>query len=543
MNPFQQSDYVNPQFTLSALDTVIIIVSLAAVVAVGLWAARNQEKTVRGYFLAACKLPWYIIGAAFISTSVSSEQIVGTVGTAYKSGMGVANWEWWIAPPYLLLTVLFVPIWLRNRITTVPEFLARRFGQLCADLYSWVMLVAYVFVFMVSVFYSGSLALSQLTGWNMHFVLWGMVAVIALYTNKGGLCSVIWTDALQCVMLVGGGVLLFFLALGKVPGGWAAMEAASPERFHLVLPADDPIAPFPGIVLATFGVFIFYSAGNQVMVQRILAARSQWDGLMGILWAGAINLARPLVTCFLGLIVYHWIHVMHEAPPLENQDLAFPFALKHLAPDWGLRGVILAGFLAAVMSATSALANSTATIFSLDVYRRIFHPEATDVQVVLVGRIASPVALALAALIAPSVAHFGGVFKYFQNGVTYLATPFISVMFLGLLYKRTNYQGAIFGLIGGTAITLVIALGAPALGFKLHWLYLGAIAQAITMAGIVVVSLLTPPPAEELWRPFQWTLAALKQYDDEAPRPWYQSIVLWWVLFFGVWAFLYWRFR
>jgi SSS family solute:Na+ symporter len=172
----------------------------------------------------------------------------------------------------------------------------------------------------------------------------------------------------------------------------------------------------------------------------------------------------------------------------------------------------------------------------------MFHRDATDARLVFVGRITSVVTLSLAALLAPSVAHFGGIFKYFQNGVTYLATPFISVMFMGLLWKRANYQGALFGLIGGAAITLTIALGAPAVGIKLHWLYLGAIAQAITMIGIVVVSLLTPAPAEELWRPFHWTFAALKQLDDGIKRPWYQSIVLWWVVFFGVWAFLYWRF-
>jgi SSS family solute:Na+ symporter len=529
-------------FTLSPLDIGIILVSLVAVVIVGLWAGRNQEKTARGYFLASGKLPWYIIGAAFVSTSVSSEQIVGTVGAAYKNGMGIANWEWWLVPTYGLLTLVFIPMWLRNRITTVPEFLARRFGPLCADIYSWVMLAAYVFVFMVPVLYSGSLALTELTGWPFHVVLWGMVVVIALYTTKGGLSSVIWTDALQCLMLVGGGVMLFFLALHKVPGGWAAMEAASPDRFHLCMPANDPVAPFPGIVLATFGVFIFYSAGNQVMVQRILAARSTWDGLMGVLWAGVINLARPLVTCFLGLIVYHWTNVMHAAPPLENQDQAFPFALKYLAPDWGLRGVILAGFLAAVMSATSALANSTATIFSLDVYKRIFHPDADDTRLVRTGRLAGVSALAIAALIAPSVAHFGGVFKYFQNGVTYLATPFISVMLLGLLWKRANYQGALFGLIGGSAITLTIALGAPALGIKLHWLYLAAIAQAITMVGIVLVSLRTPPPVEGLWRPFHWTFAALKHFDEGVRRPWYQSVLLWWSVYIVVWCYLYWRF-
>jgi SSS family solute:Na+ symporter len=529
-------------FALSPLDLGIIVTSIVAVVAVGLWAARNQDKTARGYFLASGRLPWYIIGAAFVSTSVSSEQIVGTVGATYKYGMGIANWEWWLAPTYGLLTLVFVPIWLRNRVTTVPEFLARRFGPLCADIYSWVMLCAYVFVFMVTVLYSGSLALTELTGWNFYAVLWIMVALVALYTTKGGLSSVIWTDALQCVMLVGGGVILFFVALAKVPGGWAAMQAATPDRFHLYHPPDDPVAPFPGIVLATFGVFIFYSAGNQVMVQRILGARSTWDGLMGVLWAGTINLLRPLVTCFLGLIVFHWTNVMHAAPPLQKPDDAFPFALKYLAPNWGLRGVILAGFLAAVMSATSALANSTATIFSLDVYKRIFHPDADDARLVRMGKMASPAALAIAALVAPSVARLGGVFKYFQNGVTYLATPFISVMLLGLLWKRTNNQGALFGLIGGAAITLAIALGAPALGSHLNWLYLAAIAQAITMGGIVIVSLLTPAPAESLWRPFQWTPAALRQFDDGIRRPWYQSVMLWWSVYIVVWLYLYWRF-
>jgi len=473
---------------------------------------------------------------------VSSEQIVGTVGATYKYGMSIANWEWWLVPIYGLLTVVFVPIWLRSRITTVPEFLARRFGPLCADIYSWVMLAAYVFVFLVPVLYSGSLALSALTGWDFYAVLWGMVVLVAVYTTKGGLASVIWTDALQCLMLVGGGVVLFFIALGKVPGGWAAMEAASPDRFHLYRPADDPAAPFPGIVLATFGVFIFYSAGNQVMVQRILGARSTWDGLMGIWWAGVINLLRPLVTCFLGLIVYHWIYVMNAASPLQDPDEAFPFALRYLAPDWGLRGIVLAGFLAAVMSTVSSLANSTATIFSLDVYRRLIRPDAADSRLVWIGRVASVVSLVLAALVAPSVAHFGGVFRYFQNGVTYLATPFISVMLLGLLWKRTNYAGALFGLIGGSVITLVVALGAPWVGLHLHWLYLAAIAQAITMSGIVLVSILTLPPAESQWRPFHWTPSALMRYDEGAERPWYQRPLLWWSIYIVGWVYLYWRF-
>jgi len=317
--------------------------------------------------------------------------------------MGIANWEWWALPCYTLLIVFFIPIYLRNRIATVPELLTRRYGQLCGDIYSWTMLLAYVFIFMVPILYGGSLAFSELTGWNFYIVLWATILLIALYTVKGGLISVMYTDAVQCIMLLGGGLLLYFLALSKIPGGWKAMEAASPERFHLYHPADDKIAPFAGLVAGTLGLFVFYQATNQVMIQRVLAARSMWDGIMGVIFAGFINLFRPLVTCFLGLIVYHYIHIMKMGEPLTNSDSSFSFALKTFAGTWGLKGIILAGFLAAIMSATSALANSTATIFSLDIYKRL-KKDATDQQMVWMGRMVSFLALAIAGILAPHVA-------------------------------------------------------------------------------------------------------------------------------------------
>ena len=530
---------------MNAIDISIIAASLLCVVAVGLFAGRKQDKTAKGYFLASGRLPWFVIGTAFVSTSVSSEQIVGTVGQAYNNGMGVANWEWWTLPVYSLFIIFFAPLFLKTRITTVPEYYARRFGPLCSSIYSWIMLVAYVFVFMVTVLYSGTLALSDLSGWNFYLVLWITVAVIAGYTAKGGLASVMWTDALQCLMLLGGGITLYFLALSSIPGGWNAMAEATPDRFHLYHSPSDPIAPFPAIVLATFGLYIFYSAGNQVMVQRVLAARSTWDGLMGVIFAGFINFLRPLVTCFLGLIVYHWINVLHKAPPLEKGDLTFSFALRTFASDWGLRGVVLAGFLAAVMSATSALSNSVATIFSFDVYKKLINRNAPDRRLIFVGRLAAVGALCIAALVAPFVGGVG-IFKYFQTGVSYLATPFISVLWMGILWRRTNYPGALFGLIGGTVIQVLVVLAAYLLkiehGIELHWLYQASIAQVITMIGIAVVSLCTPAMPAEQTDPLVWTPSALTQFDDGRIRPWYQSLKLWFGIFAAVWCYLYWRF-
>ena len=533
-------------FSLSSIDVAIIVTSGLIVLAVGLRAARRQDETARGYFLASGRLPWWIIGSAFVSTSVSSEQIVGTVGRAYEYGLGVANWEWCSLPVYTLLILFFIPVYLKNRVTTVSEFLRQRYGPLCADIYSWVMLFAYVFIFLVPVLYGGSLVFSSLTGWNYYAVLWGMVILVAAYAVKGGLASVVWTDAVQCLMLVGGGIVLFFVAMAKIPGGvfggWATMQQANPQRFHLYLPPDDPNAPFLGLIFALFGVILFYQAGNQVMIQRVLGARSTWDGVMGIIFAGFINMLRPLVTCFLGLIVYHWVNTMHMAPPLENKDQAFPFALQHLAPGWGLRGIILAGFLAAIMSTISALANSTATLFALDVYKKLINPAADDRRTVRVGQMAALCALIVAALAAPSVKHLGGIFEYFQTGVTYLSTPFISVLFLGVLWKRTTRAGGLFGVIGGSIIQLAIAVGFPLAGYPLHWLYLAAMAQALTMTGVVIVSLATPAPPREVWEPFLWTPSLLSHYDDGAARPWYQKLKLWYALFAAVSIYIYWRF-
>ncbi len=527
---------------LGATDVAIILGSILLIVLVGIAVSRNQDKTARGYFLASGKLPWYIIGAAFVSTSVSSEQIVGTVGAAYKSGMGIANWEWWTLPTYSLLLVFFIPLYLSNRITTVPELLAKRFGPLCADIYSWVMLVAYVAVFMVTALYGGSLAFSQLTGWGFYQILWITTILVGLYAVKGGLRSVMITDALQCLLLVAGGVTLFFVALHKIPGGWAAMQHANPARFHLYHAPSDPVAPFPVLFLGSIGVFLFYQSSNQVMVQRILGARSTWDGMMGIVFAGFINLLRPLVTCFLGLIAYHWIFVMHAAPALKNPDSTFAFALTHFAPGWGLRGIILAGFVAAVMSTTSALANSSATIFSLDVYKRLIDKDASERRLITVGSIASALSLVIAACLAPIVSRMG-IFTFFQTGITFIATPFISVMILGILWKRANYEGALFGLIGGSAIMFTLGFGiAPHWFPRLHWIYVAAIAEALTMFGIVIVSLLTPPPNGEQCKPFIWHKGLLSAYDEGIRRPWYQSLKLWFGIYAVVWVYLYSRF-
>jgi SSS family solute:Na+ symporter len=263
---------------------------------------------------------------------------------------------------------------------------------------------------------------------------------------------------------------------------------------------------------------------------------------MGIIFAGFINRLRPLVTCFLGLIVFHWIHEMHMAEPLTNKDLTFSFAMREMAPTWGLRGIVLAGFMAAVMSTLGALSNSTATIFSMDVYKKIINKDASDANMVWVGRTAAFSALILAAVTCPIVGQLGGIFQYFQKGVTFLATPFISVMLMGIFWQRTNRQGALFGMVAGVIMAMGIGFGAPVIGITMHWLYIGFFVQIITMVGIAVVSLMTAAPASEQSLPFRWRVSMLTGYDDGVKRPWYKSLLLWFCLLYLVTGITYWYF-
>lgn len=529
-------------FHLSFLDIAIIVGVTLLVVIIGLIAAKKVKRTVNGYFLASGKMPWYLIGAAFVATSVSSEQIVGTMGATYKGGMGIVNWTWWALPTYLLTLTFFIPMYLRNKITTVPELLNRRFGKVCGNIYSVIMLFGYTFVFLPPVIYGGSITFSELTGWNQYYVMAGIVLVTASYTLIGGLNSVMWTDAVQCALLIGGGVIFFFVALNYIPGGWDAMVAAAPDRFHLYHPPSDPEAPFLGLIVGTFGVFLFYQSSNQVMIQRILSARSKWDGMMGLIFSGFINIVTPLATCLIGLIIYQWLEIMHKGPSLlpNDQDRAFPFALEVFAPS-GLKGVILTGFFAATMSTVSALSNSIATIFSLDVYRNFWRKKAGDKELITTGQISGGAALLIASLIAPLVGTVG-LFKYFQMGVTYMATPFISVILMGIFWKRASYSGAIAGLVGGVMIQIIVLFVLSVLNIQLHWLYVGGIAQVLTMLLIVVVSLRTAPPSEDQTKPFIWQQSWLRSLDDGQKRPWWKKIGFWIVLYAFVWFYIYWRF-
>ena len=379
------------------------------------------------------------------------------------------------------------------------------------------LLAFYVCIYTVMVLYAGSLAFSQvafpdivgheLTDMRFYFILLLIVVGVGAYSIHGGLTSVMWADVFQCLLLMVGGITLFFTALSYIPGGWETLVKDSPARMHLYQPPGHEMAPFMGMIIATFGAFTFYQVGNQAMIQRMLAARSTWDALVGLIFAQFINFLRPLVTCFLGLVVYEWVDVMNKAPALAKPDDAFTFALKNFAPDWGVRGIVVAGLIAAVMAALSAQVNSASTMFSNDLYKKIIHKGASDREMVRVGRIASFVVLVLAAVLSPIVGLFG-IFTFFQFTLTAIAIPFMATALMGVLWKRVNYPAALFGMVGGVAITVFYMLlftGTLSASIpKLHFFYIGGISEVTIMIGITIVALATAPPDYKKIAPYVW---------------------------------------
>ncbi len=573
---------------LSAIDVVIIVVSMLFVIGVGAFAGRKRGDTAHGYFLGGNRMPWWLIGTAFVATGISSEQMIGTVGITYDYGMGIGNWEWFGLPGYTLVLLFFIPIYLRNKVATVPGFLADRFGPAVGTAYSCLLLFLYVFIYMSMVLYAGSLAFSHaffgdsVTVWQTILVLLLIAVGVGAYTIHGGLTSVMWADLFQCILLMAGGITLFFVALHHIPPDpetgtrWGALIAGAnavrvPERMHLYQSPGHPKAPFLGMVIATFGAFTFYQVGNQSMIQRMLAARSTWDALMGLILAQFINFLRPLVTCFLGLVVWHWINVMHQNPEMVSQladkkDLAFNFALEHFGTV-GIRGIVLAGLIAAVMATLSGLVNSTSTMFSTDIYKKFIHKEASDSEMVRIGRTASFLALLIAACISPIVGVLGGVFNFFQTALTYIACPFMATVLMGILWKRVNYAAGLFGLIGGffievilgilfsgyiapitvikdaagLPITLQLDLAHPYIPY-LHFFYVGGIGEVIIIIGMVIVTLATNPPDYSKISRYIWSPQLLQTYDEGVRRPWYKQVKFWYGVMAAVWFSIYWYF-
>jgi SSS family solute:Na+ symporter len=519
---------------LDALDYAVFVLYMAAVVGVGFWVARREKRSSQDFFLAGKRLPWFAIGASLIASSVSTEQFIAEVGFAYRHGLAVANWEWGVFPAMTVMILFFIPFYIRRRISTMPEWLEHRFGPSSRFTFAGITLLSYIFINLAGVLYTGGLALHTIFNVNIWHAILVLAVVTGAYTVAGGLASVVWTDVIQATLLLGAGLLVFGLGLHEV-GGWQALRGTG-DRAHLMLAASHPEIPWTGILVGMVSTNLWYYATNQYINQRVLGARNEWHARAGIIFAGFLGLFLALAVCFPGLIAYQLF------PSLENQDQAYPKIVSHLIGPlgFGLRGLIFAGLIGAIMSTLDSLMNSCATIFSIDFYQRLWKPSAGDREMIRVGRLATAGALLLGVLWTPVVAQWGSLFSYFQECWFLMAVPIVVVFVSALLWPRSNNFAATATLLLCIPMTLL-----PALLRVLHWSI-----NSFNLAGILLVPVIAfhvvaayrrpAPPASVvekwIWRPQMVFLS-----DEEKPHgaPWYKSLLLWWTLVAGAYVVLY----
>ena len=469
---------------ISALDISIFVGYFAVILGIGFFAGRGEGKNAKEYFLAGGKLPWYIVGVSLVAGSVNSEQMVGTVGMAWKHGMKIVNWETWGLPIIPIMIFLFLPIFLRNKISTVPEFMERRFGPACRNYVTILTVFYYVFASLTVAVYGGAVTISTYFDFPLYYAIWGIVLFTAVYTIYGGLSAVAWTDLIQTLLITVGGIMLFCFAYSKTEG-FAAMEAANPERWKLIQPANDMIVPWPGLIIHTMTVLFFYYVCNQVLMQKILAARSERDARIGTIFCTVLNAPRPLITAMAGLLAFYII----KEQQVENPDQIFSILVKTCVPE-GLRSFILVAILAAMVSTTAALANSSSALLTLDVYHKYFGKDASDKNLVRFGRLATLVILVAVGLWCPMVQSFKGIFMYFQQFMSYVGTPIACVFLVSILWKRANGIGAFTSLIVVTPILLICGF---IFSEKIAFQYIAGIGWVATLLVMIIVSLLTKP--------------------------------------------------
>jgi len=518
---------------LNALDYAVFVLYIAAVVAVGFWVAR-KEKSSSQYFFAGRRLPWFAIGASLIASSISTEQFIGEVGFAYRYGLAVANWEWGVFGAMTVMILFFVPFYMRRRISTMPEWLEHRFGPSSRFTFAVITVLSYVFINLAGVLYAGGLALHTIFDINLWHAIIALAVVAGAYTVAGGLASVVWTDLLQATLLLGSGLLVFLLGLQEV-GGWEAIRGTG-DRAHLMLPASHPELPWTGIVVGMISTNLWYYATNQYINQRVLGARNEWHARAGIIFAGFLGIFLALAVCFPGLIAYRLF------PNLENPDQAYPKVVSHLIGPlgFGLRGLVFAGLIGAIMSTIDSLVNSCSTILTIDFYQRLWKPAASDREMIRVGRLTAVAVMALGVLWTPIVGRWDTLFGYFQECWFFMAVPIVVVFVSALLWPRSNNFSATATLLLCIPMTL-----APALLQVLDWDI-----NSFNLAGILLVPVIAfhvaatyarpAPPAEVverwIWKPH---MVFLPSQEKAGRYPWYKSLILWWALVAGVYVALY----
>ena len=468
--------------TFSPIDIASFVGFLVLVFAVSLAASRRKKVATEDYFLAGRELRWWLIGISLIASNISTEHFVGLAGRGYALGLAIASYEWMAAVTMVVVALFFLPKFLRAGIFTMPEYLEYRYDAGARSIMAFFMMLAYVFVALATVLYSGALALEAVIGLDVITGIWIIGALSGLYVTYGGLRAVVWTELIQGTALLLGALLVFVLSLNAL-GGWAEFTALSAGKLHTVLPWNDPEMPWLAVFVGGLWIpNLFYWGLNQFITQRALAARSLADGQRGTLFAAAIKVSIPF------LIVMPGIMALHLYPDLiKTPDQAYPVLIRELVPP-GLLGIMLAALFGAVLSTFESLLNSAATIFSLDIYQRHWRPTAEPAQLLRVGRWATLVLFLVGCLWAPIVGRAGSVFQYIQMFWGFISPGIVAAFVVGMVSPRTPPLAAKGAMLLGIPVYGLLLWFLPGVAFLHHM----AITFLVVVAYMWIVTALRP---------------------------------------------------
>ncbi|MGF1475289.1 MAG: sodium:solute symporter [Geminicoccaceae bacterium] len=500
--------------SIATLDFVIIGLYFAVVLAIGIWVSKTTE-TGDDLFLAGRTLTWGVIGFSLFASNISSTTLIGLAGAAYSGGIPVSTYEWMSGVPLIILAVVFVPMFLKARISTIPEFLELRFDRRSRSYFSAITILLSIIVDTAGGLYAGAVVVKvfvpEIEIWQTVIAL-GLFA--GLYTAAGGLKAVVYTDVIQAVVLIFGTILTTWILFARLDYSWTAVkEAAPPDHLSLVRPLDDPMLPGWGIPLGVFFLGFWYWVTNQYIVQRVLGARSVRDAQWGSIMAGFLKII-PLFT-----MVIPGVMAIRLFPDLPNPDMVFPTLVTEVLPV-GITGLVLAGLVAAIMSSVDSTLNSASTLVVHD-FVEPRHPEFKPERIGFYGRVTTIILMIIAILWAPMISNFGGLWSYLQQAFSILVPPIAAIFLIGAFWKRGNGDGAFTALRGGHAVGLVVFAFTQLGYWPVHFTINVGVMTAVSAAIFVVVSLRTAPPdaeqvAQTTWRP---EMAA----EGTEGLPWYKD--------------------
>ena len=448
---------------IGIIDIIIIVAYLAFII---WWGLRNGKSGNAGsYFLAGRGTPWFIVGLSLFAASISSTTLIGQTGDAYATGIAVFNYNLTGVWVLVFFAVFLLPLYLKSKIFTIPEFLERRFDSRSRYYFSAISIIGNIFLDAAGALYSAALILKLLFPSVELWVFVVIFAVIAAsYTIPGGLSAAINTDLIQAVVLLVGSIVMMIICYAKGGGAYfAGLMENGDIAARLIRPLTDSSTPWLGLLVGMPVLGIYFWANNQTLVQRVLSAKS--------------------------------VIARHLFPGAERPDMIYPTMVLKLMPI-GVLGLMLSAMLAALTSTLSAILNSASTLFTMDFYAKV-DKKADQKKLVRVGKISALVIIVIATLWAPNIERFGSLLKYYQEMLSYISPPIVATFLMGIFVKRTNAKGAFAGLLSGLALALVLLFWRHQIFGDMHFLFIVPILLVFSMLVIWLVSLATGKPAPE----------------------------------------------